>query len=372
MPRWPSFLFVLVAVASLLALAAAACYQQSENLRLRGRCARQAVALERLPGLEARLAGLEQAAAALREEVAQKTAVGRVLESKLAAEIARGRSLSDEIEAAATALRAERERHDKELWAEKRFMPEGVREALVTLHDCLRQDGFTGIRFLDAGSIEDRTLLGVKMLQHDPISLKRTLYVADSVCFELDRKSQSLAFRFRGGYCRGSDGRLGFPPEGHLFGLPAVDGPMWEMRLPYLVRAEGDYPAAGAERAVAAGMPAGRRAGWAARVNELLEAATTEVRYRLDRFHDLDDGRFQDVVFLGYDAGRKLCMSVECREMWVEIDRRDAAVAVCMTDGLLRDAGGETAIPASGYRIQLTGTSPSQAAEMMLGMVLRR
>ena len=358
----------LVPALLIAALAAAVFYFHSESLRRGARIAKLAPELSatRKDAVELRRA----LAAARSESTDAKARVSR-LEGELKTEIDRRGDVAAWIERTAQALRAERERHNKEIWSAKKFMPEGVRQALVAANECLRADGQTGLRFLKATKIEDHVLHGVQLLDQDASTLISRLYAADRVTFELDRAKGTMTLRFLGGFRRGPTGRYAFPAEGEPLLLTDVDGRNWEERLPYLVKVEGEYPQPVAEARVTHMEPT-LQANWRKRVNDLLAKASTGTRYRLDVFRDLDGGRFRDALLLGYDKGKKLSMSVEAKQLWVQVDEKSGVVEVRIADGILRKPGGETTIPKSGYRIRLTGVKPAQALDLMLGMVIRQ
>lgn len=303
----------------------------------------------------------------------QKVMAARIrsLEAQLLAEQGRWQDIDKSIEKYTQALRAERARHSKEIWAAKKFMPEGVRQALLTIRDCLRFEGQDGLRFMRARSIEDSILHDVQLLDHDLKTLRTTLYIAAEVTFLLDRTTSELRIVMKDGFQRSSSGRKDFPPEGESLVLAKVEGPLWEESLPFLIQSKGKYPI------VAAKVPPPRmakrlRLGWLGRVNELLQLSSSGTKYRLESFRDLVDGRFRDALLLGSGNGKTLISTVEAERLAVHVDDEQQTVELRLEQGIVRKRGGETAIPASGYRIQLPGIKPAKAVEVMVGMVIRK
>ena len=59
-------------------------------------------------------------------------------------------------------------------------------------------------------------------------------------------------------------------------------------------------------------------------------------------------------------------------ELCVEVDAKTGTAQLCLKDGTLIGAGGESHITAEGYRLLLPALKPAQASDAMLGMVVRR
>ena len=72
---------------------------------------------------------------------------------ELKSELDQREGVSSMVDEVAAALRAERERHSKEIAEARVFMPETVRQVLVTANQCLRVDGQQGLRFFKASKI---------------------------------------------------------------------------------------------------------------------------------------------------------------------------------------------------------------------------
>lgn len=293
------------------------------------------------------------------------------LEKELRSEVSQRKDVDEVIEQTTKALREERLRHNKEIWEAKKYMPEGVRQALISANELLREDGQLGLRFLKAMKIEKKVLHKVQLLDRDATSLAGTIYIADELTFDLDRMTGSLTLCFRDGYSRGPYGREQFPMSGKRVVLPEVSGRRWESRLPFLVQAHGEYPVED-KKARLPLMETTLRRGWLRRVNALLEKSTTETRYRLETFRNIDKAKFAESLLLGYDDGKKLAMSADAAQLWLQVDTLAKTVEIWVADGTLRKVGGETPIPKGGYRIRLPGVQPSQAIEAMLGMVKRK
>ena len=293
------------------------------------------------------------------------------LESDLQSEIRRREDVDQLIAKTSALLRTQREQHNKEIWEARRFMPEGVRVAMVTVNERLREDRHPEFRFLKAMKIEDKVLHDVQVLDRDATSLSPTIYIAKRVTFGIDRAKATLTITFMDGFSRGPNGREALSEAGTAVTLPDIDGRQWESRLPFLVKATGAYPVAIAKVSKPK-MERTRRDGWRRRVNALLGKATTGKRYRLETFRDLESGRFREALLLGYDDKKKLAMSAEAEWLSVQVDDRGEYVELLLSDGILRKRGGETPIPDGGYRIRLTGIEPSEAIEGMLGMVKRK
>ena len=78
------------------------------------------------------------------------------------------------------------------------------------------------------------------------------------------------------------------------------------------------------------------------------------------------------MLFVGYDKSKRLTMSIEARRCYVHVDDAQQRVELRFEEGLLREKGGESPLPGSGYRLHLDGVQPKDALDAMLGMVVRR
>ncbi len=267
--------------------------------------------------------------------------------------------------------RREQER-EKRLRAANQPMPEGVRLALVTLQDCLRQDGHSGLRLLRARAIVDQMLTDVEMIFYDQSQLASTLYVVGRMEIVLDRSSSTISLRLFDGHLLHGGERESFPPDGFEFLVPGVDGPMWESRLPYLMKAVETYPEVQEAVAGSTTLDSISRRQWRDRLDLLLDETSTVEQMRIGNVSALVDGVFHDVLLLGYDDRSLLVMSANVARMAVRVDDVANLVQLVLTEGVLRRKGGETAIGEAGYRILLPDVTPQRARDIMMGMVAER
>jgi len=281
------------------------------------------------------------------------------------------RAMTENLKKQREQLAVEREGLSGKKRVQRRVMPSGVRQALVDLNDCLQQDGYGEIRFHWASKISDGELIGAEFLEHRPETLKSVLYACGRLSFELDRQAGSLTLQMFDGSRSTESGTEDFPDGGEPLVLSEVDGRMWESRLPFLVEAKGEYPP-GVEAASQPRLDPVTRAAWLERVDHLLSLAETDLRYRLQSFRDLQDGRFLGALLLAYDQGHQLAMSAEANSLQVMVDRRAAMVSLSLRGGVLRKLGGESNIPDSGYQILLPGVQVDETIDVMLGMVIGR
>ena len=201
--------------------------------------------------------------------------------------------------------------------------------------------------------------------------MSSTIFIAKQVTLHIDRAKGTLIMTFKDGYRRGPGGREVILETGNAVVFPDANGKQWESRLPFLVQAEGEYPVEVAEVRKPR-MDRARRSGWVKRINDVLAKATTEKRYRVETFRDLESGRFTEALLLGYDDSKRLAMSAEVEGLSIHVSDRGKYVELVLENGTLRKLGGETPIPDGGYRIRLIGVEPSQAIDGMLGMVKRK
>lgn len=252
--------------------------------------------------------------------------------------------------------------------------PLGVQSCLGAFADCLRADGFIGMRLLTARSLQDGALEHVEFLDTAGGDADAELIVAARLTARLDRAAAAIVLRFEDGFRRVLGVRADLPPGGHEVRLAPVTGPMWEQRLPSLVQAEGAYPAprAPTDRPAPRGMDALTRAEWIDRFDLLLGAAGTDLRLRVTGFADLVDGEFTSARVCGYDQGNLLALAADCDRLAVEVDEQAGIVSLRLAGGTLRRDGTESTIHAEGYRMLLPTVTPALAKDRMLGMVVRR
>lgn len=272
-------------------------------------------------------------------------------------------------EAALRAARAEEAR------ALEQPVPEGVRLCLLAIEDCLRADGFAGVRFVRARALDADALRGVELLDVDTERHTSTTWVADRLQLRLDRATGRLTFAFFDG-TRLRDGlREPVPATGLDLEFAPVTGKLWESRLPFLVVATGAYPADTPPvrpAAVPGTLTATDRATWLQRFDRLLEDAGADPRLRVTGFLGLEQGRFQRARVQGFDGKRLMVLSADCAVLTVECDEQAGVVALLLQDGVLHQKGGESTISADGLRMLLPKITPKQARDTMLGMVVAR
>ncbi|MBI5849992.1 MAG: hypothetical protein HZB39_02975 [Planctomycetes bacterium] len=251
-------------------------------------------------------------------------------------------------------------------------MPEGVRLVVVAIDECLARDGLNGIKLLDARALRDDALREVEVLESGRDHRSATLWTAEELRFALDRATGELALRFRGGTVLRDGVSRPIDPAGESILLSGVDGEHWEQRLPSLVIAAGEYPVTVAAREAREALDPGTMESWRVRLETLLANATTGKRWRVGRFRILRDAYFVDASIHGYGQDGLLAESASARRLAIEIDRDGGSVALLLEDGVLRKPGGETTIPATGYRMLLPGVTPRDAIDAMLGLVIDR
>ena len=252
-------------------------------------------------------------------------------------------------------------------------MPAGVRLCLETLHECLRIEGYSSQRFLRAASLDEQGLHGVEMLESSADGLAVTFVTAALMTAMLDRAKGQLELRFFSGH-RAVDGeRAALPEEGFLVRFSEVDGHLLEARLPYLVRAEGEYPAPVDEQArPATDVDPGTGRQWLARLDQLLSKAKTTLSWRATRLRGMKDGAFLTVELLGTNDQHLVMGSAHCASLAVEIDEQGGVVSLLLQGGVVRREGRESAITGEGYRMLLPGLTPGEATAVMLRMVVKK
>lgn len=307
-----------------------------------------------------------------RQDLAAAGARITELENEVVAERTRRQGITELVEAAAKKAERQWDRINSKIASVRKPMPEGLRRSLAALNECLREDGYVGMRFMAAAGISDKTLLEAEMYDRDPNRLGSDLYLADQVTFLLNRENGKLTMWFRKGTIRKDGQRLTIPAGGYPVTLPQVLGPMWERRLPFLVNAEGDYPERNGKRARPEPLDRVSRGDWLMRLDQLTRRAKTNLQYRVDRFRGLEDATFKEVLLLGYDKRKCLAESAAVAELQVVVDKDRGTVELLLRNGLLRRKAGETRIGADGYHVLLLGVTPKEATDSMLGMVVQR
>ncbi len=292
------------------------------------------------------------------------------LEGELRGQITRQEELTKAVNSQQEKLLAARLATNEARAKAMRPMPAGVRLTLVKINKLLRQDGYESFRFIWSRELGDHELKLVELIETDVASLKKSFFMSERVTLLLNRASSQLTIHLHGGYMLNGEGSLSIPATGHMIVLDSVDGPTWETQLPQIVTAEGAYP----QEILPPPQKTFSRAqvdDWIERIDHVLSLAKTPVRYRCERIRGLEGGRFQHAVLLGYKA-KILASSAEAKNLEFRIDPRAGTVSLILSDGLLRKKGGQTSIPASGYRILLPGLTGAEVSKAMMGMVIRK
>jgi hypothetical protein len=251
-------------------------------------------------------------------------------------------------------------------------VPEGVRACLQALQDCLRDEGFTSHRFLSAQRLDADGLHGVELLDTDSAEFGATFITAARMTASLDRATGRLELRFFDGQRTAAGVREAISSDGLPLVFADVDGRAFEAKLPYLVRAEGQYPPAAAEaRRRPTDLDPTARRQWLDCFDRLLAAAGTTPRWRLSRFRGLEGGDFLDVELVGTDDRNRVLAGAHCARLAVEVDAR-GVVSLWLRSGVLQKEGVQSSINAEGYRMLLPNLSPKQATDAMLGMVVHK
>jgi len=252
-------------------------------------------------------------------------------------------------------------------------MPAGVRLCLDTLHECLRSEGYTSQRFLRAGSLDAEGLHDVEMLESSEDGLAATFLTAKLMTAVMNREAGILQLRFFDGH-RAVDGeRAALPKDGFEVTFEEVEGPLFEGRLPYLVRGEGSYalPATEVGR-LATDVDPGTRRQWLTRLDNLLRKAETKEAWRVTRLKGMSDGYFLTVDLIASDVNNLVKSSAHCDQIAVEIDERGGVVSLLLRGGVLRRGSLESTITEEGYRMLLPGLTPKETIDAMLGMVVKK
>lgn len=253
-------------------------------------------------------------------------------------------------------------------------MPEGVRACLSSLHECLRAEGFSQLRFVSARALDGDGLHDVELLETHPDGFGVDFVRAGRMTAELDRGKGRLVLRFHAGHRTHLGEHAALPPDGWPVVFEPIDGRLFEHRLPFLVRGVGVYPEPDAptRRPAATDLDPTTRLQWLDRFDRLLAAAGTDEELRVNRCRGLQDGRFLEVQLLGTDDKHRLLSSADCARLAVEVDERAGVVSLLLQDGVLRRGGKESTITAEGYRMLLPKVTPKQAQDVMLGMVVTK
>lgn len=312
-------------------------------------------------------------AEALRREVALATGdrerLERELEGALDSARAIGETLAEAMQADEKAAAAEASRRAMT----EAPVPFGVERCLQALRDCLRADGFPGMQCLRASALVDAELRDVEFLDVDTAGGAASLLVAESMTATLRRDRAEVVLRFARGTMRRGGVRLDLPEAGHEIRIAPVVGRLWEEKLPFLVRAEGDYAADDPSNGEAPRRTdAHTRALWLDRFEALLAEAGSDLSLRVTGFQELRDGEFHGVHVVGYERGNLLALTADCERLAVEVDARARVVSLWLRGGTLRRQGTESSIHAEGYRMLLPNLTPERATTIMTGMVVAK
>jgi hypothetical protein len=341
-----------------------------ETWRVAGLAGRYEVAAR-----EARLAreALQQEHAALAAEHATRGAAIERLERELAHSFEQARGITASLEQRIADEAAAQQARAAEAELRNQPPPELVRVALRALTECLEADGFSGLRFVRATALEERALRGVELLELAADGFGSSLVVADRLSVELDRADAILTLRCADGFRLAQGRKEPLPAEGWTIVFRPVSARQLEERLPYLVTARGAYAVEPDPSAPRPGdVDPKTRADWLARWNAFFSVLGGRVRYRLVNFRGLQDGRLLSARLHGYDRGNLLALTADADQLAVEIDESAGVVSVLLQGGTLRQKGGDSTISPDGYRMLLEDVSPRQAADALLGLVVRK
>jgi multidrug efflux pump subunit AcrA (membrane-fusion protein) len=323
--------------------------------------------------LEAARADVADQQRLLAAEIAHhQTTSARLLatQNELEAAMARADVLARSVEERRAELEAARAEFESRRSQAREPMPEAVRRAVVAFEECLIHDGHHGLRLIEAGGLDGRGFQAVEFVAAVDRHAPATFVFADRMGIRLDRAQGTLELIFEVGRMLLDGVASAIPEAGHRVVLHDVDGPHWERRLPTLIEVAGEYPAVLAERDVDPVVDPATLRAWLARLAEVLARGGTEVVWDVGRCADLRDARFLDISLHGYDQKGILQRSLSVRRLAVEIDSEANVARLLLEDGVLRKAGGDTTIPATGYRILLPALRASAARDLMLGMVV--
>jgi hypothetical protein len=318
-------------------------------------------------------AAAQRAHAALAAELAARAATVERLERELAQSIEQTRAITATLEQRIAEEARQQQVRAAEAELRDQPPPELVRIALRGLTECLAADGFSSLRFVRATALAERALRGVELVELDEDGLGTTLIVAEQMTVELDRTEGILTLRCNDGFRLAQGHKEPLPQGGLPLVFRPVSGRRFEERLPFLVTARGAWPAEPDPSAPRPGDVDPRtRAEWLARWNAFFSVLGGRVRYRLVSFRGLDDGRLLTARLHGYDRGNLLVLTADAEQLAVEVDEAAGVVSLLLKSGTLRQKGGRSTISADGYRMLLEDVTTRQAADALLGLVVRK
>lgn len=251
-------------------------------------------------------------------------------------------------------------------------VPEGVRAALDTLHGCLRDEGFEAHRFLSASRLDDGVLHDVELLERAADGLQVVFVTARTMTAVLDRARGRLSLRFADGERTADGQRMALPKDGLEVAFEGIDGRPFEARLPFLIKAEGAYPATEQERERAAGLDPFTARQWRGRLDDLLAKAGTPEVWRVTGLRGMRDGWFLGVDLVASDAKHSVVAGAHGDRAAIEVDAQSGVVSLRLVDGVLLRDGAESSIRGEGYRMLLPNLTPAAASRAMQGMVVAR
>lgn len=283
--------------------------------------------------------------------------------------------------AAVTALLAQRNREAEQRAAEAAAvaeklaqpMPDGVRLCLQALHDCLRAEGFTGLRFLGARSVGNEGLTMVEALECDPSGLDVAVLHAARVTATLDRSRGRFELRFFDGerVLRGERQKL--PKDGFAIAFDDVDGRPFEARLPYLLAVQGAYPDSKlAEARAATDLEPPQRRQWLARLDRVLRESGVSPGWQVTRLRGLDNAWFLAGELVSADEKKRVVGGAHVARFAIECDQAAGVVSLLLRDGFLHRAGVDSRITGEGFRVLLPNLTCKQANDLMFGMVVTK
>jgi hypothetical protein len=297
--------------------------------------------------------------------------------TRLAQELA----LAKEQLAVATAMLAARARQDEEraqaaaaaVAASNRPIPPGVRECLLALHDCLRAEGYLGLRFLRADAVGQDGLTNVELLEAEAAGIDVAFVRAGRVTGVVERASGCFVLTCYDGERSLRGERAPLPATGLALRFADVDGRMFEARLPYFVRGEGDYPAPPPTPGRTPGeLDPLQQRQWLERLDRVIADGAPSPRWRVNRLRGLDGGWFQAVDLVATDDKRRVVAIAACERFAIEIDESAGIVSLWLRDGSLRRDGVDSTITGEGLRVLLPNLTCKQASDALFGMVVRR
>lgn len=283
--------------------------------------------------------------------------------------------------AVATAVLAARARQDEERAkaaaaanaAANRPIPPGVRECLVALHECLRTEGFASPRLLRADAVGAEGLANVELLDAEPAGIDVAFVRAARVTGVVERATGCFVLTCFDGERSLRGERTPLPATGLALRFPDVDGRMFEARLPYFVRGEGDYPAPPPAPGRSPGeLDPLRQRQWLERLDRVLADGGPTPRWRVNRLRGLDGGWFQAGDLVATDDKRRVVAIAACERFAIEVDEAAGIVSLRLRDGSLRRDGVDSSITGEGLRVLLPNLNCKQASDAMFGMVVRR